>query len=52
MIPEEQRVFHRRYGNGPLLTREPIKVENLVHYSAAVNMDKAIAALLAQPSLE
>lgn len=56
VIPETQRVFHRAYGNGPGLDRGPMKpsskVENLVHYSASVNMAGAIKALLAQPRLK
>ena len=48
-IPAEQRVFHRVYGGEPLFNGKP--VENLRHYSGAVNMVAAVQALLAQPSL-
>lgn len=50
-IPESQKVFHKLYGGGPKLEREPIAVENLPHYSGAVDLRKAVSTLLAQPAL-
>lgn len=50
VIPAEQRVFHREYGGGPLFNGKPVL--NLNHYSAAVNMDEAVEALLSQHSLK
>lgn len=49
LIPAEQRVFHRGFRGGPHFNGKP--VENLRHYSGAVNMVDAVQALLAQPSL-
>ena len=46
VIPAEQRVFHRRFGAGPLFAGKP--VTNLRHYSGSVNMVAAVEALLAQ----
>lgn len=48
-IPADQRVFHHEYGNGEFFRGKPVR--NLAHYSAAVNMAGAVAALLAQPRL-
>ncbi|KAM9862975.1 hypothetical protein ACI1US_01113 [Leucobacter sp. BZR 635] len=49
VLPANQRVFHREYGNGPLFKGKPVR--NLTHYAAAVNMVDAVAALLDQESL-
>lgn len=48
VIPAEQRVFHRFYGGESLFMGKP--VQNLRHYSGAVNMAEAVRVLLAQPS--
>jgi len=47
VLAAEQRVFHRVCGGGPLYRGKP--VENLRHYSAAVNMREAVEVLLSQP---
>lgn len=46
VIPREQRVFHREYTNGSHLSSTGVL--NLSHYSGAVNMVRAVEALLAQ----
>ncbi|MBD7996449.1 hypothetical protein H9639_14195 [Arthrobacter sp. Sa2CUA1] len=49
VIPAEQRVFHRAYGNGPLFKERPVTY--LRHYAGAVDMVQAVQGLLAQLNL-